>query len=597
MNKFLCILIMLFPLCVHAQDYEAKGDAACCDGNYEEAIIQYNAAIAMLDSRKVDPNSPEYLFLQKKLVNAKNCLPLKETAMKLFNLAEENKTEVAYEAAKNAFQKLLQRNSQDNFARRKVVACDKGIQKIATNKADEELWAQAVQLDTKDAYRSYLNDFPAGIHASEAKTMILDIEEKELWLAAKSEGTEEAFNQYIASTITSEYVSQAKYEICRIHDDSKWEAIKDGKDEAGLIAYINDTTNICKQHSSQANAYLSIIKVKRLQASGQENAKQIVQLLSQAQKEVVLDSNTKKILEDQQAVIDYESFIENPTIESGEYYLARYSSSIYRERVSDMIAQMYANGFTYTSTSDDFTKAMTYAISRESREYVKDMFNMVNKKRKAAKRQAAWEDRWQFGIGMDFDTGKSFAYGPRLELRIGAVEDIFNFSLGAKYIMWNPGEPDNEGGKDIYRPKVGVDQVPVFAVLKFNLTDLGNANICKLYLAAEGSYNFNLEARFKAPDLTGYWASLEESGYYPGLWKGEKVFDSAIVHPNNITTGCRVGFNWRKYDLSIYGKYDVTPMFDTEYISTVPGYSYEVIEPIVKSRFRFGFSLIYYIII
>ena len=54
MKKLLSIFLVLFPLMVWGQDYESKGDSAYKAGDYEEAEVQYNAALALLKAQKVD---------------------------------------------------------------------------------------------------------------------------------------------------------------------------------------------------------------------------------------------------------------------------------------------------------------------------------------------------------------------------------------------------------------------------------------------------------------------------------------------------------------------------------------------------------------
>ena len=599
MKKLLTILLVLFPLMMWGQDYESKGDSAYKAGDYEEAEVQYNAALALLKAQKVDENSPEYLLLERKLTRARTCLPLMQEARMLMAAAKANPTEEAFGKAKKAYQAILLKNSEDRSARQQILACDAGINTLLRNREDEALWAKVQEMMSKSAYETYLAEFPDGLHSSEAKSSLMKIEDDQLWFHARSENTVDAYNRYIAQSKTSDHLSEARYAICVIHDDQVWETLKDGQDEQGLKAYISDTSNVCKQYLDKANAYLTVIRTKRYAMADDADARQIVADLSKAQESVVFDAETKRILEEKKAVVDYEDFVENPTIEAGERYLERYpaSVSIYRDRVSDKVAQLYADSFTMTSTSADRDRAKGYAVSRNVRDYVEDRFDSISKKRRATKRRNAWDERFQIGIGVDGEFIRNFAWGPRLEFKIGSADDVFNFSFGAKYYMWNQGQPDNEDGKDTYRPKLGVDQIPLFAVIKFNLADLGSSNVCKLYLAAEGSYNINFNSRFKAPDLSGYWASTEDTGYYPGLWKGENVADPAIVFKNNITAGARIGFNWRKFDLGIYGKYDVTPMFDTEYLSTAPGYAWDVISPAANARFRFGVSLIYYMIL
>ena len=76
MGKILTAILLFLPLLLWGQDYESKGDSAYKAGDYEEAEVQYNAALALLKAQKVDENSPKYLLLERKLTRARTCLPL-----------------------------------------------------------------------------------------------------------------------------------------------------------------------------------------------------------------------------------------------------------------------------------------------------------------------------------------------------------------------------------------------------------------------------------------------------------------------------------------------------------------------------------------
>ena len=52
MKKLLTIFFILLPMMMWGQDYESKGDSAYKAGDYEEAEVQYNAALALLKKRR-----------------------------------------------------------------------------------------------------------------------------------------------------------------------------------------------------------------------------------------------------------------------------------------------------------------------------------------------------------------------------------------------------------------------------------------------------------------------------------------------------------------------------------------------------------------
>ncbi len=594
MKKLLFIFILFLPVCVTAQNYEASGDQAYAAGNYNEAKIQYEAALALLDYKNVDKNSSEYLLLERKKRRAVDCIPLLERANGLMEAAKANPSEESYGRAKSAYQTILQKNAGDRFSRQQILLCDKTINSLLRSKEDNALWTRIHGENNKELFKRYLAEFPDGLHAAEANNALMRMEEEELWNIAKSLNTEEAYNDYIANTKTSDHASEAKYAIGIIRDNQIWETLKDGNNEQGLLDYIADPDNICKQYLEKANAYLAVLRAKRYSVSSAADAKKIINYLSKAKESISLDTEAQKILETNKALLDYEEFKNNPTIETGEKYLG-YDESItaHRTFVENKVARLYADSFSVTNVSN-YNKALQYATDTETRKYVKAKYDTIIKQKNKWKRQRAWSDRWQLGLGAEyeFDFKGNNILGATAEIKIGSTDDWFNFSVGAKYLMWNSGKVSEEVAEE-YKPKLGVNQVPVFAVMKFNMGDT-------FYMALQGSYNFNFAAKFKAPYMSSYWADYDYPGFQ-GFVDGEIVEDSYMIFKNNITAGLRLGFNIDdQWDLGLYMKYDITPMFDSYYISTVPEYGYYDDFPIAKmvnSRLRFGINLIYNIIL
>jgi hypothetical protein len=58
-------------------------------------------------------------------------------------------------------------------------------------------WRHAAGEDTIAAYQAYLQDFPAGAHAVNARARLLELQQEEAWAKANRLGTPEAWQRYL----------------------------------------------------------------------------------------------------------------------------------------------------------------------------------------------------------------------------------------------------------------------------------------------------------------------------------------------------------------------------------------------------------------
>lgn len=127
MGKILTAILLFLPLLLWGQDYESKGDNAYRAGNYEEAELQYKAAKAWMDSKKIDENSPEYLALEKKIVRAGRLKALKAEADALYSTAVSQQSRASYSQAAEACSRILEVNPDDRSAQSRREQCMRWI--------------------------------------------------------------------------------------------------------------------------------------------------------------------------------------------------------------------------------------------------------------------------------------------------------------------------------------------------------------------------------------------------------------------------------------------------------------------------------------
>ena len=127
MRKILTAILLFLPLLLRGQDYETQGDNLYVAGNYEEAELQYKAAKAWMDSKKIDENSPEYLSLEKKIVRTGRLKALKAEADALYSTAVSQQSRASYSQAAEACSRILEVNPDDRSAQSRREQCMRWI--------------------------------------------------------------------------------------------------------------------------------------------------------------------------------------------------------------------------------------------------------------------------------------------------------------------------------------------------------------------------------------------------------------------------------------------------------------------------------------
>lgn len=612
----LLFLALLFPLCVFSQnsykDYVSKGDIEVTKGKYEVAKQQFEAAMVLLKKKDAMLTSNEGISINKKAVRAERCIALMKEAESAFGRAEQEKTEDAYAAAKIAYQKIVKEQSTDAYSKGRIAYCDAQIAQLEQVKMEMRVWADMHRQGdpTKETYKQFLEKFPKGRYEKEALQKIGIIEEEEFWSATARINTKEAYLNYIKKSKLGNYKSEAEMAVNGIEDREAWQKALATNTIEAYNAYI-DNKNPAKQYQRQAVAQRSKlqtvidIKTRPAQTADAGEAAKIVNTLEEASKVAVLSEEEKEILKTYRQIDDYMNFSNKPTITAGLQYLSNYPNSEYVGWVSDKLSELYANDLSEVSTETDYKRALSYAQTDNAKKYVQKKISASKQaaknaeklahKKAQAKEQAAieawkqnqknakieqrelnsavrrqnWSDRVQMGIGLEGEMNGGFVYGPKLEFKLGAATNVFNFAFGAKYLFWNPEYIFSESTQNIM-----MTQVPAYAYMKLNLFRTGQKS--RFYIAGEGAYNFNLKAQYRDEYTDGY------------------VVDNNMILKNNITATGRLGFCWPHGEFSFYYKHNISSPFDLSYMSN--SYSNLSVDKRITSSFNIGISYTCYII-
>ena len=608
----LLILAIFFPLCIFAQsggykDYISKGDNAVARGQYEDAKKQYEAAKVLL--KKTDPNltSNEGLTITKKANKAFRCIDMMSRAEAHFQQAENEKTEAAYERAKQSYQAIVSEQASDRYSRDRIAYCNAKMEQIALSQLDKQTWAKIHSLaePSKETYLQYIANFPEGMYVKDAQRKVAMYEDEELWATMKKRNNKESYLSYINKSKLGTYKSEAQMAINRIDDKDAWQKALSANTIEAYNAYIKNEENPAKQYQREAIAQRSKlqtmidIKARQNQPSETESAASVVQVLEEAAKVADLSVEEKNILAQYKQIDDYVNFTTNPTITAGLQFFGTYPNSKYDTEVSNKLSELYANKLSAYSTETDYKRALSYARTDDVKKYVQKKISASKQDAKNAQRirtqasQSAWKqqqktakaeqreinsqvrrqnwsDRFQLGLGIEGEaTAGSMAWGPKLEFKLGAATNAFNFAFGAKYLNWNPEYVFSDALQNIT-----MTQIPTYAYMKFNLFKTGTNG--RFFIAGEGAYNFNLKANYRTADTEGYYK------------------DNSMLYKNNITATGRMGFCWPHGEFSFYYKHNISSPFDQDYMTR--NYPEIVIDNQITAPFMIGISYTCYII-
>ncbi|CAN5135838.1 hypothetical protein BH24PSE2_BH24PSE2_04290 [soil metagenome] len=94
-----------------------------------------------------------------------------------------------------------------------VVGCDR----------QPQAWEDASTDDTVAAYDAYLEDYPDGEHAAEARARRDMLAESQAWNKAQSADTPEAYETYLENHASGPHAAEARERLAKVESESDWE--------------------------------------------------------------------------------------------------------------------------------------------------------------------------------------------------------------------------------------------------------------------------------------------------------------------------------------------------------------------------------------
>lgn len=289
MKRYLLFLSLLaISFVSYSQtDFKSNGMGYVSRSDYATAKQQFEAAKALLQIKKVDRNSKEFIDIERLIVKAAESERerrvvdgiLRElTEDKLLKIFTECSSEEEAEQkkelllstlnkAKTTLSNMVGRFPTDNVAKSQLAGCNgleakitdlrRGVVEIlawkeasesntlaayenflmqypngnyaAAAKAqvrdmrDSALWSTATELQSLQGYNSYLAEFPDGLHSEEARRLIYSIGLEEEWIAAQQHDTTRDYQAYIEKYPDSRHMSAARQKLLMCQERDFWQ--------------------------------------------------------------------------------------------------------------------------------------------------------------------------------------------------------------------------------------------------------------------------------------------------------------------------------------------------------------------------------------
>ncbi len=219
----LTILLIASTVGLYAQSAAQQADKAFAAGNYSDATQLYELAASTSASSEAERN---------RLYEAANkCRKLVSLHAKANNACKAQD----YETAVSLYTQILKYNPKDARAlkRKKEFALD----------MENAIWGKMSSCVTfaekAQCAQEYLKKYPSGRFKEEAKSIVT---EEELWQNARNANTYEAYQSYILNSSLQAYADEVN-EIVAAQENAVWSSVKNANSKVAYYQYIKQYPN------------------------------------------------------------------------------------------------------------------------------------------------------------------------------------------------------------------------------------------------------------------------------------------------------------------------------------------------------------------
>jgi len=231
---------------------ERNGDLQVAQGNYSEAVNQFEGALASMTIKRIDKNSSEYMAVERKLNGARNCRDWSRAVDSGLESLSEAKILSQFENAEDADDMESIRKNLQNTVDNVLENANKIIRRFPSDKKTVEKKAQCEQ-------RSRF-----------IQTAMENQEELLAWIGYRNQRTREAYEEFISEYPNGKYSSVARDSLLALRETQAWASLHYNPSESDLESYVQEFPN--GKHIQEVRAQLNQYQQRRKDALAWQNA-------------------------------------------------------------------------------------------------------------------------------------------------------------------------------------------------------------------------------------------------------------------------------------------------------------------------------------
>lgn len=341
-----------------------------------------------------------------------------------------------YVAAKQKLERVLELDKDHAEAKRLLAECDQKIE--AQKKREYDELDKAVKAGTELALRNYIDRYPNGTYVEQAQKYLTDFQ---LWSSAHTRNTKESYQEYLSTSNVKGYKDEAELAIKTIDAARDWELCKKDKSIKRLESFISQYSGT--SYEKEAQYELNLLRAEDAYVRGSHSV--ALSFYNEARKTHSLTGDCLKHFRELETEAQYDKIKSSRDVSALKDFLSRTSStSPYYDLISNRLALILADRFSYSSSESDFNEALSYARNQSTRDSVTQSINTTKREqrsfrremRRDARREARrrrWDGAVHFGWNI-FDlyaNSKTVEAETGLRLKFGRDDHLLNFLVGA----------------------------------------------------------------------------------------------------------------------------------------------------------------------
>jgi hypothetical protein len=122
-------------------------------------------------------------------------------------------------------------------------------------------WSKAIATNTIGAYQEFLAKYPTDVHATDARSRIVKLQDEQAWTAAQLASSVDGYQQYLSAEPNGAHAQTARTEIETRQRAGAWQTLQGNENAASLQSFLQKYPS--GDESDQARAKLKQLTAYR----------------------------------------------------------------------------------------------------------------------------------------------------------------------------------------------------------------------------------------------------------------------------------------------------------------------------------------------